>query len=73
MKTIDSDNDCDDKRKFLTALLNRIDKFLRDNNNDIKESRQNIRNFQKDIKELQERLKELQKEKKGDSSEDIRN
>lgn len=31
LKTIDSDNDCDDKRKFLTALLNRIDKFLRDN------------------------------------------
>lgn len=72
MKTIDSDNDCDDKRKFLNSLLNRIDRFLRDQNDDIKEARSKIRDFQGDIKEFQEKLKELQKEKKGDSSEDIR-
>lgn len=28
MKVIDSDNDCDDKKQFLTGVLNRIERFL---------------------------------------------
>ena len=61
-RTLESDNDCDDKRDFLNGMLDRIDNFIRDSSNTISRYEREIASNELSIASKQKQLNDLIKE-----------